>query len=306
MKKGYVLLLSMAMVLLISGYSIATSSGERKKANANPYRGGQKVKLELTELKGQVKHPEIRDGIFEMKSGDGQVSFMNVDGALIGDLKYDTFAGFSEGLAFVTDGNGERYYIDTAGKKVIEAVDGKKIYMGDVFQNGIAKVSFAPVDLSKDENENFQYIDKNGKRVDYQKPMYKNYEIFYIGPYGSFYTDTQTVGIFDVQNKKPITELKYVDVQPFVKDRTVVKDKENRILVLNGKGVVVENLSKKYEGRKISSYFLSEDGIVVNFEDQKTRFFSTETAKKNFAPTILISARSETERRFARKRESTD
>lgn len=40
-------------------------------------------------------------------------------------------------------------------------------------------------------------------------------------------------------------------------------------MVLNAKGVVVENLSKKYEGRKNSSYFLSEDGIVVNFEDHK-------------------------------------
>lgn len=226
--------------------------------------------LEFNKIDGQVKNPVIYDGIFQLESEDGLITLMNMEAKPISASKYKIYTGFSQGYAFVKDENDDKYYIDLDGKKAIERVDGKTIYFGEPFKNDRAKISFQVMttDLASDQGQaNDTYIDSKGNILAYQKPMYEAYEIFDANQEGAFYTDQTLVGLLDPATNKAVTSLDYLEVSgPFVGHKALAVNKEGETLLIDPKGTIIENLSKKYEGKAISSYSISPDGIVLNFE----------------------------------------
>ncbi len=268
---------SIAQTSEIESQSSTQSTQEEKPAN----------KLTFKTIDKNVKHVGVCDGIFQIVLEDDKIALMNMDGKLINDEKYTFYVAFSEGYAFVVDEEDNRYYINTNGEKAIEKVDGKDIYVGDIFKDGVAAVLFGPygIDASKGEKPPFTYINTSGEVIDYEVPMYEGKQIFYANEFGAFYTDGECFGIFDTESNTPISGLDYIEGSaPFYEDRAIAIDKNNDVLLIDSSNNIIKNLSEAYKEGAITSYSISPDAITLNFDNHAIicDLDGNETLRTNF------------------------
>ena len=67
-----------------------------------------------------ISAPAFSDGKIRVQSTEGCYGFLDMEGSLVGEVRWQEIGDFSEGLAWVTESSGKKGYIDAQGQTVIQ------------------------------------------------------------------------------------------------------------------------------------------------------------------------------------------
>jgi len=137
-----------------NGYRYINKKGETVKVLERPYYGG--IEDFGPNINGYTKYARtFNEGFAAIKDGD-KVGFINIDGDVVIEPRYDNVSYFSDGLALV-EIDGKYGYINTKGEMVIEP----QFDAAKSFHNGVAAVN---------EGEKWGLIDEKGGYI--TEPQY--------------------------------------------------------------------------------------------------------------------------------------
>lgn len=158
-----------ALLLAVSVISV-TGCGTKDAANSITADTATAVTVTNTPTQAieivPTQVPLVDDGslypAYSIKDGDKKFGYINKTGTFVIEPKYFSATDFSDGIALVTDENGNKY-IDTAGKVIYESSD--DIYISSPFVNGAAVIT-----KFNDTTTKYGYIDNQGKTL--LEPIY--------------------------------------------------------------------------------------------------------------------------------------
>ncbi len=226
--------------------------------------------------KGYDVNPEISQGYFlvsKIEQDDKILTgYMDMKGDVLNDTFYEVANKFTNDLAFVKTVQGEGYYINTKGEKIIDKVDGQDIVQGEMFFDGEAKVVLA----SENDDEKFVYIDNTGKIVTEPVKPVKNIRLYkavseteytVYGKLNKQGEETAGVGIYNLLKNQPQTEIIYDSMGNILNNRALAV-KNDKLFLIDINGKVVKDLSKEYAGLETMDLnFLAPQGVPLNFVD---------------------------------------
>lgn len=263
------------------------------------------VVLENTDYK--FYGTSISDGLITITNGkdseDRLFGFANTEGeVVIKPIYLSTLGGFSEGLAYVMTEDRQGNYVDSKGKVVIDKVDGKPFYIGDMFNDGYATVrtkegSFV-IDtrgqvILEPTEVNYQYTnlgngyfqkatatitnDLIGVIDIYGNIIYEGKARFYgIGDVDTcFYTlDGEVFGLMDISSMKVIEKPFFYPLSKFSNNKAIVVTQDNTFYIINELGKKIVNLTERYSeidpskvcsmgGSKFALGFTNDKGAIL-------------------------------------------
>lgn len=143
----FVVLVTQSACQVLNDSTMSANNTEANEVSNDLFKAhSSDVYLEPIDLQGyQIdEQAELSNGVIRICNDESndqmRFGFINLLEGQMVQPKYVNRLIFSEGVAFVIDENGERYYINTQGEKVIEKVSGESIGFGDLFKAGYAKV----------------------------------------------------------------------------------------------------------------------------------------------------------------------
>lgn len=246
------------IITLISSLLFYSCSQTTEKAS------GEVVKKEYSVSEEEFHHKLIDNKFYAVDKSvihtfkDGYINLIDKNGKSILDpnLKYITLGSFNYGPVAVNEKDSKTfYYIDEKGNKVIDTVDGKKIYFGSGFSFKLTKVR-----LDEDQNSKFTTINLKGEKVkDFTKEL-GNLKITaldglleqFIYLEGNEF-DSNSIGLYDIKNDKKLTPPEFTEIYSFYDSKAIAFKTNNDIVIIDENGKTLVNFTQKFKDYKIKT-----------------------------------------------------
>lgn len=280
-------------ILVLSLILYSCSQGEKNEKITSDSKEElieKEYEVNTKEFKHELARPlgyTIIASTIRIKAGES-FNFVNSDAEFILDKNKEYFSfGFSkeEKLAFILEkGKKTGAYINNQGEIAFDEVDGKKIYLGSLFDRGYSKVR-----LDEDERAPSITINKKGvislddsfiKKDKYRLAKIYNSENKYMY-YQKKETETPMFGLYDIKTSKKLTPKNYSSLS-FLKDnRILAVDKSNKNYIIDSEGKIVVDVHRAYPNAVVSniepgmkdtlSLYLEKENksIVINLDGMK-------------------------------------